>query len=84
MKWRGGADVVQGMAHLGFPESLIRPLAILELSCELVYVLPWTSIVGAILLTGYIGGAICAHVRVGDPVYIQIALGVLVAWTVPP
>lgn len=78
MKWRGGADVVQGMAHLGFPESLIRPLAILELSCVLVYVLPWTSIVGAILLTGYIGGAICAHVRVGDPVYIQIALGVLV------
>src|SRR5713101_5653863 len=78
MKLKGGAEVTQGMAHLGLPESLITPLAILEISCVVVYLIPATSILGAILLTGYIGGAICTHLRVGDPYYIQIALGMFV------
>jgi len=69
---------MQGMAHLGLPESLILPLAILEISCVVIYLIPATSILGAILLTGYIGGAICTHWRVGDPFFIQIALGVVV------
>ncbi len=67
-----------GMAHLGLPESLIVPLGILEISCVVIYLIPATSVLGAILLTGYIGGAICAHVRVGDPFFIQIALGICV------
>src|SRR5438552_11719283 len=78
MKLKGGAEVTQGMAHLGFPESLMMPLAILEISCVVVYLIPATSVLGAILLTGYIGGAICTHLRVGDPFYIQIALGMFV------
>ena len=78
MKLKGGAEVMQGMAHLGLPESLILPLAILEISCVVIYLIPATSILGAILLTGYIGGAICTHWRVGDPFFIQIALGVVV------
>jgi hypothetical protein len=78
MKLKGGAEVTQGMAHLGLPESLIVPLAILEVSCVVIYLIPATSVMGAILLTGYMGGAICTHVRVGDPVFVQIALGVLV------
>ncbi len=78
MKMKGGAEVMQGMAHLGLPESLIMPLAILEISCVVIYLIPATSILGAILLTGYIGGAICTHWRVGDPFFIQIALGVVV------
>jgi len=78
MKLKGGAEVMQGMAHLGLPESLILPLAILEVSCVVIYLIPATSILGAILLTGYIGGAICTHVRVGDPFFIQIALGIFV------
>jgi len=78
MKMKGGAEVMQGMAHLGLPESLILPLAILEVSCVVIYLIPATSILGAILLTGYIGGAICTHWRVGDPFFIQIALGVVV------
>jgi len=78
MKLKGGAEVMQGMAHLGLPESLILPLAILEVSCVVIYLIPATSILGAILLTGYIGGAICTHWRVGDPFFIQIALGVVV------
>jgi len=78
MKLKGGAEVMQGMAHLGLPESLILPLAILEVSCVVIYLVPATSILGAILLTGYIGGAICTHWRVGDPFFIQIALGIVV------
>ena len=78
MKLRGGTEVMQGMAHLGLPESLITPLAIVEISCVVIYLIPATSILGAILLTGYIGGAICTHLRVGDPFFIQIALGIFV------
>jgi DoxX-like family len=78
MKFRGGPEVLQGMAHLGLPESLILPLAILEMSCVIIYLIPVTSVLGAILLTGYIGGAICSHLRVGDPFFIQIGLGILV------
>ena len=78
MKLTGGPEVMQGMAHLGLPESLIRPLAILEISCVVVYLIPATSVLGAILLTGYMGGAICTHLRVGDPFVVQIALGIFV------
>ena len=78
MKLKGGAEVIQGMAHLGLPESLIMPLAILEISCVVIYLIPATSVLGAILLTGYMGGAICTHLRVGDPFFIQIALGIFV------
>ena len=79
MKLRGGPEVAQGLAHLGFPESLMVPLAILEISCVVIYLIPATPVLGAILVTGYLGGAICTHLRVGDPFFIQIALGVL-AW----
>jgi hypothetical protein len=78
MKLKGGAEVMQGMAHLGLPESLILPLAILEISCVVIYLIPATSVLGAILLTGYIGGAICTHLRVGDPFFMQIAFGIFV------
>jgi hypothetical protein len=77
-KFKGGPEMAQGMAHLGLPESMVVPLAILELSCVIVYLIPPTSVVGAILLTGYIGGALCTHWRVGDPFYVHIVLGILV------
>ena len=78
MKLHGGPEVVKGFAHLGLPESMLRPLAILELSCVAIYLIPATSVTGAILLTGYIGGAICTHWRVGDPFFVHIALGIFV------
>ena len=78
MKLKGGTEVIQGMAHLGLPESLIVPLGILEISCVVIYAIPATSVVGAILLTGYIGGAICTHLRVGDPFFMQIAIGIFI------
>ena len=78
MKFKGGEEVTQGMAHLGLPETMVRPLAILELACVAIYAFPLTSVLGTILLTGYIGGVICTHWRVGDPLYTQTALGVAV------
>ena len=78
MKLKGGADVVEGMAHLGLPASLMVPLGILEISCVAIYLIPPTAMLGAILLTGYIGGAILAHLRIGEPIVMQVALGVCV------
>jgi hypothetical protein len=78
LKLQGGPEVVKGFAHLGFPPSLMIPLAILELACVVVYLIPPTAVVGAILLTGYIGGALCTHWRVGDPFYTHIVLGILI------
>jgi hypothetical protein len=77
-KLKDGPDVMKGIAHLGLPESMLVPLAILEISCVVIYLIPATSVFGAILLTGYIGGAICTHWRAGDPFVVQILLGVLV------
>lgn len=78
LKLKGGPELAQGMAHLGLPDSMVVPLAILELSCVAVYLIPPTSVLGAILLTGYIGGAICTHWRVGDVFVVHIVLGVLI------
>jgi DoxX-like protein len=70
-------EVVKGMSHLGLPESLIRPLGVIELFCAVVYLVPQTSVLGAILLTGYVGGTIITHLRIGEPVYLNIILGLL-------
>jgi len=79
MKFMGGAEVKEGVAHLGLPESMIIPLGILEAACTVIYLIPATSVLGALLLAGYIGGAICTHWRVGDPFLGQVAIG-LVIW----
>ena len=84
MKLVGGAEVKQGLAHLGLPESMLTPLSILEFACAVVYLIPATSVLGAILLTGYLGGAICTHWRVGDPFFIQTALGIFVWLGISP
>lgn len=77
MKLKGGPELAQGMAHLGLPESMLLPLAILEIACIVIYLIPATSVLGAILMAGYMGGAICTHWRVGEPFFAQIAIGVL-------
>src|SRR5438093_3530729 len=77
VKLVGVSAVTEGMAHLGLPESMMRPLGTVEISCVVIYLIPATSVLGAILLTGFIGGAICTHWRVGEPFFMQIGLGVL-------
>ena len=69
---------VEGFGHLGYPEHVALPLGIVELVCTVLYVIPRTSVLGAILLTGYLGGATATHVRVGEPFYMAIMLGILV------
>jgi len=70
--------VVDGLTRLGYPESLALGVGIVELACTAVYVVPRTSIFGAILLTAYLGGATVTHVRIGDPFFGPVILGVLV------
>lgn len=77
-KLKDGPDLMKGIAHLGLPEAMLVPLAILEISCVVIYLIPARSVFGTILLTGYIGGAICTHWRAGDPFVVQIVLGLLV------
>ena len=71
-------SVVQGVAHFGYPESLMLPIGILEIACAAVYAIPRLSVLGAILITGYLGGATATNVRVGDSFIITVLLGVLV------
>jgi hypothetical protein len=63
--------------HLGWNMSLALGLAIVEISCTIIYVFPRTAVLGAILLTGYLGGAVATHVRVHDHFIFPIILGVL-------
>jgi hypothetical protein len=63
--------------HLGYAESALAPIGVLELACAVLYVVPRTAVLGAILLTGYLGGAIATHVRVGDPFLVPLLFGVL-------
>jgi len=64
--------VVTGTIELGYPETVIVPLGILLLICTILYAIPVTSILGAILLTGYLGGAVATHVRVGSPIFTHL------------
>lgn len=76
------APVVTAFAQLGFPLQFAIPLGIIELVCVAAYAIPRTSLVGAILLTGYLGGAVITQLRVGNPLFGQalfpVYVGVLV------
>lgn len=78
MKLLKPAAVMEEFARLGYPESLAVSIGILEILCAVVYIIPRTSILGAILLTGYLGGATATHVRIGDPFFIPIVLGIFI------
>ena len=71
--------VVEGTLKLGYPESSIVPLGVVLLASVVAYVVPRTSVLGAILLTGYLGGAIATHVRVGDPLFSHVLFPLYVA-----
>ena len=66
------APVVEGTVRLGYPESVILGLGIVLLACTALYLIPRTSILGAILLTGYLGGAVATQVRVGNPLFSHV------------
>jgi hypothetical protein len=64
--------VVTGTVELGYSEAVIVPLGVVLLICTILYAVPMTSILGAILLTGYLGGAVATHVRVGSPLFTHL------------
>lgn len=71
--------VIEGTAKLGYPVESIIPLGVTLLSCVILYAIPTTSVFGALFLTGYLGGAIATHVRVGDPLFSHILFPAYVA-----
>ena len=71
--------VVDATAQLGYPQSSIIPIGLLLLACTLVYMIPRTAVVGAVLLTGYLGGAVATHVRVGNPLFGYVLAPIYVA-----
>ncbi len=78
MKLSKSEEPMKGFKELGWNESAAVCLAITELACTVIYVIPKTSVLGAILLTGYMGGAIATHARIPQPFFAQIGIGVLV------
>ncbi len=80
MKLAKPAPVMQEFARLGYQENVILGIGVLELVCTLIYLIPRTAVLGAILLTGYLGGAIATHLRVGDPLvnYTSVVVGIMI------
>lgn len=86
--WMGGVGIVifvfnralmqDGMAKYGYPASSVIPIFIAELIAVILYAIPQTAVLGAILLTGYLGGAVATHVRAGEPWFFPVIFGVLV------
>ena len=73
------SQVLEGFRHFGLPESALTPIGLIEIVVGLLVVVPRTSILGAILFTGYFGGAVATHVRIGESVWIgPVLLGVSV------
>ena len=63
------AFVVEATVQLGYPESVIISLGVVLVACTILYLIPHTAVLGAILLTAYLGGAVATHVRVGGPLF---------------
>ncbi|HEY6702234.1 MAG TPA: DoxX family protein [Pseudolabrys sp.] len=75
--------VVTTSEQMGIPGDLARPLGLIGLVCTMLYAFPRTSVLGAIFLTGYLGGAIASHVRLNDPLFTHTLFGLylgLLAW----
>jgi hypothetical protein len=74
------AAVREGFAQFGYPERFFTAIIITEIVCVLLYVIPQTAVLGAILLTGYLGGATATHVRIADPAFVMPILMGVVVW----
>ena len=76
-------QVIEATQQIGYPADLLRPLGIIILLCTALYAIPRTAVLGAILLTGFLGGAVASHLRLEDPLFTHVLFGVYVgvlAW----
>jgi hypothetical protein len=78
MKLAKPAAITEEFARLGYSEDVILAIGIVEISCAIVYAIPQTAVLGAILATGYLGGATATHVRVGDQFIPPVVAGILI------
>lgn len=80
MKFAKPPSVVDGFRQFGYPEHLIVPLGVVELVCAALYLFPRTATLGAVLLAGYLGGAVATNVRVGSSAWIMPLLCGVLLW----
>jgi len=79
MKFSQPPSFVEGFTKFGYQMNQAVTIGIVELLCTVLYLIPRTSVLGAILLTGYLGGAVATHVRIGDPAFVgALFFGILV------
>ncbi len=74
VEWEGKAEMFQ---HLGWSAELIQKIGVLEVLIALAILVPRVSFIGGLLVTAYLGGAVATHVRVGDPFWFPIVIGVI-------
>jgi DoxX-like family len=72
------APYVEGTAKVGYPATCLVPLGMVLVASTILYAIPRTAVLGAVLLTGYLGGATATHVRMGQPFYFPVVFGALV------
>jgi hypothetical protein len=79
MKLLNLAPAVEATSQLGYPANVVVPLGVLQIVCLIIYLIPRTAPLGAILWTGYLGGAIATHVRVGNPLFSHVLFPTYIA-----
>lgn len=84
VKFTSIPEVMDSFTQLGYPMRLAASIGLIQLCCVMVYLIPRTAVVGAVLLTGYLGGAVATHVRVENPLFTHTLFPIYVAvliWT---
>ncbi len=80
MKLMRAPSVLEGVGRYGISEQLVVPIGVIELVCAVLYLIPSTSVLGAILITGLMGGATFTTLRIGDPTYVMNIILGMMAW----
>lgn len=78
MKFKKPPEMIKELARFGWQVELMSGLGIVELTCTILCLIPQTAVLGAILLTGYLGGAVATHVRIGDNFAAPVIMGVMI------
>jgi hypothetical protein len=73
------SHAVEGTVQLGYPDSSVQLLGIIEAVCLVLYLIPRTSVLGMVLMTGYLGGAVATHVRLENPLFSHVLFSVYIA-----
>lgn len=73
------SHAVEGTTQLGYPDSTVQLLGVIEAVCLLLYLIPRTSVLGMVLMTGYLGGAVATHVRLENPLFSHVLFSVYIA-----